>query len=194
MVASADWGNVPQWVSGVGSVLAFSLALALGLRQESRRRRDQRDDEVRQARLVVVGEPVFVPEHAGVPGFLAVRITNFSDQPVHEVVTGAEVWRSGCPEPRTQYIEVSYLAPGEDREFALDVPEGEGSLSSGMPRVWFIDVHGRRWTRVANDVEPERVYDYIDPRMPADLRAAIEQARGERSGFVRRLRQRLGRG
>src|SRR5689334_17708094 len=31
-LAAVDWGAVPDWVSGIGTTLAFALALGLGLR------------------------------------------------------------------------------------------------------------------------------------------------------------------
>lgn len=125
---------------------------------------------------------------------ISVRVTNFSDGPIHEVVTGLEVSREGGAQPSTQYVEVSYVPPREHCDIEFTVPTGRGSLGSGNPRVWFIDIYGRRWTRVANDVEPERIYKYVDPRMSEEFRTALEQAmREEPAGRVRRALRRFGR-
>jgi hypothetical protein len=52
-----DWGSVPDWIAGVGSLAAIVVALWISLGEAKLRRRRDEDEEKRPARLVVLGEP-----------------------------------------------------------------------------------------------------------------------------------------
>jgi hypothetical protein len=173
-----NWGSVPDWVAGVGTVIAIAVALWLALRETRLRRIADKDDEKRRARLVIVGEPS-ADTSQSTPGATSLYATvyNYGHHPIHEVIIGLQ--RGGSPLPPAQYIQMDFIGPGEKREVEFEVPQDQGSLSSNRPELWFLDSFGRRWKRSAGDPEPQRVLEYVDPSLPAEIRALIESSRAE---------------
>lgn len=172
--ADVQWGSVADWLSGVGSLGAVIVALGLALQESRRRRAAQADDERRQARLVVVGEPAFdrseTLEH---PLSLYVRVHNYSDAPIHDLVVSLTT-SDNAPISSGDRDAVSrlFVAPGEyaEAEFAY-------ARYSDLPMVWFLDNQGVRWRREVG-VEPLRILDYLDPMLPEDLQDMIRMQRG----------------
>lgn len=151
-----NWGSVPEWIAAVGTVLAFVLALALGLVQERVRRRAERDEQVRQARLVVVGEPA-PGTGDGTTMALFVRVTNYSDAPIYGVRVSLTVEREDGAKRGTQFGERFVIGPGEEEEYEFDIPPGAGSISSNSPAAVFMDAAGRYWRRDCGLPEPQRI-------------------------------------
>lgn len=165
--AVVQWGNVPAWFSSVGTVLAFMLAFLLGLRGVRNDRARRRDDELRQARLVILSEPSspFVSKRRG--PVIAVRVMNYSDQPIHEASVSMQVWRAGEHGDRrpsedevpSESSEWAFLGPHKERETKFEIPEGTGDVYQSSPKLEFLDSFGRRWERNVSWPEPRRILD-----------------------------------
>ncbi|GGM53416.1 hypothetical protein ACFFX1_54920 [Dactylosporangium sucinum] len=77
--SAVNWGSVPDWIAGIGSVLAFA-GLAFGLWWEARQRRlDRLDADSQQARLVFAEVADYTLARC------LVRVRNNSDHPVYDV-------------------------------------------------------------------------------------------------------------
>lgn len=178
--AAADWGTVPGWVGAVGTVLAFGLALGLGVWELRQRRMSQRDDQLRQARLITISEPAMdVAERDRNRESVYVRLFNYSDQPIHEIYVMIRLWRESDSEPaEPDMIQIILLGPGENHEFEFELPPGDGPVLAGAPWVWFLDAYGRRWQRNAVHIEPQRLLHYMPPGFPIEQ---VKQLRGAAS-------------
>lgn len=170
MVLTVDWGSVAEWVSGIGTLLAFFVAFAFGGRELRLQRKARRDDELRQARLVVVGEPHWGP---GTPIYVSVH--NFSDQPIYEVKPQIKVAVGDDDDGRAQGIEIQFLAPGERREFEFRPVAADYEMSIESPEVYFLDNSGRRWRRSATNDEPERRFTRLTPAEEEALAPLVAQ-------------------
>lgn len=85
-----------SWVdvtSAVGTAGAAIVALGLGLRGIYLDRRRERDEELRQARLVMVSEPFFIDATAEHDRAVLVKVYNYSDEPIHDVSVHIDIWR-----------------------------------------------------------------------------------------------------
>jgi hypothetical protein len=167
MVLTVEWGSIAEWVSGMGTLLAFLLAFVFGLRELRMQRLARRDDEMRQARLVIMREPDWfsrIPEH------VYVYVHNFSDQPIYEVKPQITIFREGT-EWITKSMRIFLIEPGKDQEFdfflgeadEMDVDEIRADeITVENPYVYFLDNSGRRWRRSAGgSAEPERRFSAL---------------------------------
>ncbi|RKR87010.1 hypothetical protein BDK92_1282 [Micromonospora pisi] len=76
----ANWGSVPDWIAGVGSMLAFG-GLAFGLWYEIRRARlERQDQQARHARLVYVSSVETRDDRH------IVTVTNVGSEPVFDLM------------------------------------------------------------------------------------------------------------
>lgn len=133
--------NLPSWLSAIGTVGAFAVALFL-LRQQIRDRRAEVEDRrIAQARLVSAWlDKVVAPPGPG-QFVLVVLIRNGSLEPVYNVALRVEVGVRG-----TFVRQPGVFGPGETREFEITLP----SYPRGTPNpaILFVDSAGRRWLRV----------------------------------------------
>jgi hypothetical protein len=189
-----DWGSVPAWVSGIGTTLAVTISLALGLYNLRNQQRQKRDDEEGQARTVVVGGPVPLAPSSGQEISYCVTLMNFSDAPIHDVVIGFHAKSGDDPEWKHTYRMLDYIEPKgrSQQEYAglLAKPSG-GAAPTAFAQaefkpveLWFLDAAGRRWFRTNRTYEAARILDYVPPQLAKDEQERIRAAR-------RRDRQRL---
>jgi hypothetical protein len=180
------WGSVAEWVSGLASFGALIVALLLALIELRARRRLDEDNDKRAARLVVVSEPATYP--VGDPPRMAIGFTvhNYGDQPIHDLcvefpyttASGHDRWVS----MRT------VLGPHETEDF--DFVPASLVQTSEQPSLWFLDSTGARWRVQAASHEPERVWNYIPPGLPDDIRGQIAARLGSRKRLYRRIPRR----
>ncbi|MEU4160762.1 hypothetical protein [Actinoplanes sp. NPDC026670] len=169
-VAAVDWGSVPDWIAGVGSVIATLLAVS-GLLYEMRKRRlnearadaERRAAAANQARLVSVQARVRGDGHRA-----EFTLRNDSGAPIRTVTPVLYwadtdgVWRiprlsNGNPhavlgphESATSFAEVAFGEPG---------PPGPGAVRSAVA---FTDAEGRRWLSLTGAGSPVPVLDHSD--------------------------------
>jgi hypothetical protein len=173
----------------MGSTLAVSVSLVFGLGAWRNQRRDRRDDEARQARLIVLNEPGTSPSTQNPTQLIMyISVTNYSDQPAYEVIMGLDPTSGDRPSGRHEFTEIATLAPKQKWELEFEIPPRPGSLTSGPGQVWFLDNAGRRWFRTSDSGSLVRVTDFLDPTLPEDIRTSI--ARNRQSPLARVLRRR----
>jgi hypothetical protein len=171
-LAAVNWGSVPDWIAGVGSVMAMLLAIS-GLLYEMHKRRlseaeaaaERRAAEANQARLVSVAVRVRGEGHR-----TELTLRNDSAAPIRTMApilywAGAGgAWRipklsNGTP--------LAVLGPHESATLLAEVATGE----SGPPvpaavraAVAFTDAEGRRWLCMTEAASPVAVLDCTDGR------------------------------
>jgi hypothetical protein len=151
-----------SWVdvtTAVGTAGAAVVALGLGLRGIYLDRRRQHDEELRQARLVMVSEPFFIDAGPGRGRAVAIKVYNFSDGPIHDITVGINIWRGGdaeTPPDEREGVNWHFMAPKEEREVTFKVPQ-ENSITAGSPELNFLDSSGRRFERSSTPAEPKRI-------------------------------------
>lgn len=165
IASGINWGSVPDWIAGVGSVLAFGgFAVAL-IREIKLRRRDDKavaDDRAdalkRHARLVYVAS-------TSLPTQTRLVVHNQGSGPIIDLST--TVWVRSNTSGNHREILLSHREPdetivsaGSSGESWLWFADGE-SLAEGQeyfPQVEFTDCEGIRWRR-RNNEQPVRVVD-----------------------------------
>jgi hypothetical protein len=169
--SSVDWGSVPDWIAGIGSVLAF-IGFAVAFWWEIHRRRvddrqragELRDQEMAQARLV------FTKHVGGSPNQIRLVVKNRSQGQVF--VESADLMRPDDRGARraAELIRrdpmVSDVSPGEDGDVWLWLSDEEPRLEIGQEywlRLTFTDVDGRRWSR-DEDEQPVRLIHGLGER------------------------------
>jgi len=171
-LAAVNWGSVPDWIAGVGSVMAMLLAIS-GLLYEMHKRRlsdaeaaaERRAAEANQARLVSVEVRVRGEGHRAELG-----LRNDSAAPIRTMAPilywadAGGAWRipklsNGTP--------LAVLGPHESATLLAEVATGE----SGPPgptavraAVAFTDAEGRRWLCTTEAASPVAVLDSTDGR------------------------------
>jgi hypothetical protein len=153
-----DWGSVPDWFGGLGTVGALLFGV-LSLRREIRaRRREERAARARQARLVSTTARI----EGG--GMLRVLVANDSDGPVFDLVTVPEVYagppaRGGTPVPVTAVTgPVDRLDGGSSAQLFVTVDRTVDltGYESATVELRFTDQQGNRWRRKGSaQPEPE---------------------------------------
>jgi hypothetical protein len=172
----APFGNVGEWLSGLGTVAALSASLYLLHQGQTDRRRTDVERERRQARLVSywVGIKTFDSDDyslADPPDGPCLYIRNVSDQPIYDVVVQPEPF-----DPDNAQAPIGMWAmvpPGEIREafwpFWPDMPHDV------RPTLNFVDANGVAWHRDAFRLtvlsrKPEALrlvgMDMVTPPMP----------------------------
>src|SRR6266700_1369947 len=132
-----------SWVdatTAVGTAGAAVVALGLGLRGIYLERRRQHDEDLRQARLVMVSEPFFIDASPGRDRRVAIKVYNYSDAPIHDVTVSIDIWRGGrtkTPPDESEGVNWQFVAPKEEREAIFEVPQ-EGSITAGSPELNFL--------------------------------------------------------
>jgi hypothetical protein len=166
-----SWVDVTTAISTAGAAI---VALGLGLRGIYLDRRRERDEELRQARLVMVSEPFLIDATAEHDRVVAVRVYNYSGEPIHDVSVSIDIWRDKgggeTPPDDSDGVSFDFLGPREEREILLDVPQ-EGLISVGSPELSFLDSSGRRFERRSTQAQPQRIL--------RELRLAIQVVDGE---------------
>lgn len=166
------WDAIGSIVGGVSTALAFFGTLWLIVRESRTRRADEqarieerRDEDMRQARLVLAAPVPFVPEDmdhilGDYSELGCVRIFNHSSAPVYELV----VTEKDLPGLE---IRVPMIRPDETQE--EEYPDATRKSIQVMTAGWneahlpdsrqvtlaFTDAAGRRWRRVGY-AQPER--------------------------------------
>jgi len=152
-----SWVDVTSAISTAGAAI---VALGLGLRGIYLDRRRERDEELRQARLVMVSEPFFIDATAESDHAVLVKVYNYSDAPIHDVSVHIDIWRSGkdtgTPPDDSDGSRFDFLSPREEHEVIFDLSEDDYT-SVGSPRLRFLDSSGRRFERYATQAQPERI-------------------------------------
>ena len=150
-----------SWVdvtSAISTAAATIVALGLGLRAIYLDRRRERDEELRQARLVMVSEPFFIDATAKRDRAVAIRVYNYSDEPIHDVSVSIDIWHgkdTGTPADDSNGRNFDFLGPREEHEVILEVPQGP--ITVGSPELSFLDSSGRRFERHATQTQPKRI-------------------------------------
>jgi hypothetical protein len=143
-----NWGDVPTWVAGVGTV--GTLAAALWQIGTERGRRLAADEQLRterhleQARLVAAYMGEQEPDHdepaSDTSGRTAFYIANNSPEPVYSVVVGMVFVQGAGPHNLEDMLDVN------ERQFARRGPITTVSiLPGGLYRVW---IPGTGWHRI----------------------------------------------
>lgn len=176
------WGNVAEWVTGLGTVFALGLAIWLAVKAQREalqlRREALEDTRTRQARRVYAapmlgreetvraadGTTAKVLHHKG-------RVVNASKYPVFNV----EVWASARPrfvsEPILEGNGVRWsspvLLPGHeefDTPFQYTLRPGDDPEHSVVElELWFDDEAGVRWLRMSPGQVLVRAEDHTEP-------------------------------
>ncbi|BEL04125.1 hypothetical protein Q0Z83_023160 [Actinoplanes sichuanensis] len=181
-LAAVDWGSVPDWIAGIGSVFATLLAVS-GLLYEMHKRRltearaaaERRAAEANQARLVSVQARVRGDGHRA-----ELILRNDSAAPIRTVTPVLYwadtdgTWRiprlssNGSPqavlgphESATSFAEVAFGEPGPPEPAAV------------RTAVAFTDATGRRWLCLPDAGSPIPVLDRSDG---GALRSALDPA------------------
>ncbi|MEU1754155.1 hypothetical protein ABZ436_16010 [Micromonospora matsumotoense] len=171
-----DWGSVPDWFGGLGTVGTLLFGV-LSLRREIRsRRREDRAARARQARLVSTSARI---EGGGV---LRVRVTNDSDGPVFDLTATPRVRTADSADEVV--VGVSALTGPVDRlngrsqgELFVTVDRSVDltGYASAAVELCFTDQQGNRWRR-RGGTEPE-----LDLGVePSRRRLRLPWRRGER--------------
>ncbi|WBB67495.1 hypothetical protein [Micromonospora sp. WMMD812] len=153
-----DWGSVPDWFGGLGTVGTLLFGV-LSLRRELRaRRREDRAALARQARLVSTTTRT---EGGGV---LRVRVANDSDGPIFDLAA-TPVAHAGEPGPGGRPVPVTTVTGPVDRLeggtaadlfVAVDRSVDLTRYASTTARLCFTDQQGNRWRREgAGQPEPD---------------------------------------
>lgn len=131
--------DLPSWLSAVGTVGAFAVALFLLGVQIWDRRGEAQDRRMAQARLVSTwwSDVLHEPEPQPV---LVILVRNGSAEPVYGVLVRVQVGVRG-----TYVRQVGVLGPGETRELQV-VIAGYLKLVPA-PDITFKDAAGRTWMR-----------------------------------------------
>lgn len=149
-----------SWVdvtTAVGTAGAAVVALALGLWGIYSDRLRKRDEELRQARLVVIGEPYFLGRTPEGARPVAIKVYNYSNAPIHQVGIGIDIWRAGLSNRKPddhEGIELDFLAPQEEQEFFFNLPDESDACTGALS---FLDSSGRRFERKSYQPEPQRI-------------------------------------
>jgi hypothetical protein len=152
-----SWVDVTSAISTAGAAI---VALGLGLRGIYLDRRRTRDEELRQARLVMVSEPFFIDATAERDRAVAVKVYNYSDAPIHDMSVHIDIRRgekiAETPPDDSDGASFDYLGPREEHEIIFDLPM-EGGITVGSPELSFLDSTGRRFERYATQAQPKRI-------------------------------------
>jgi hypothetical protein len=154
-----------SWVdvtTAVGTAGAAVVALGLGLRGIYLDHLRKRDEELRQARLVMVSEPFFADATPGRDRAVAVKVNNYSDEPIHDVTVSIDIWHGKNTDTSpddSEGVNWDFMAPREERKVAFEIPQ-ECSVS---PELRFLDSSGRRFVRRPAQAKPQRILH--DPRL-----------------------------
>ena len=184
----------PAWLSAIGTVGAFAVALSLLGLQTFDRRAQSNDKRVAQARLVSTWlTDVLAEERSGDtvsdPSIafprLVVLVKNGSAEPVYDVVIAVGVGTRG-----TFLRRPGALGPTEIRRLLIPIPSDPRGTPT--PEIAFTDSAGRRWLRLGTgqlkeigDWESEPKEDpgaYASEEDHPTLRLGLDAAsqRGER--------------
>lgn len=161
--ADVDWGTFPDWLGGVGSILAFA-GFGLALWREVRLRR--RDDAARAAEAAdaqaAQARLVFTTIPHGHDTQVRTGVHNASTGPVF--VVEVKLFRGPRDAMRPakvgRDVPIDSLPPGGERDVWLTLVSGEepplGDGEEFWLRLEFTDAAGLRWRRVDNG-QPVRV-------------------------------------
>jgi hypothetical protein len=171
MLASRiDWGSVPDWIAGIGSVLAFAgFAIAFIWEVRKRRQDDEQAAEERRDALKRHARLVFMKIIGGSETQRRLTLHNEGPGPIIDVVTTVWVWSDEATgELREVQLarrgpNTTELGAGENGEVWLWLADGERILPGQefFPQVEFTDCEGNRWRRRDNQ-QPVRVLDHND--------------------------------
>jgi len=162
-----SWVDVTSAISTAGATI---VALGLGLRAVYLDRRRERDDELRQARLVIVNEPFFIPATAERGSTVAITVHNYSEAPIHDVSIGIGIWvgehEDEAPPDDRVGSTTAFLGPREQREWLFDIPE-DHLVTLDSPELTFLDSSGRRFERRSVQPQPKRILH--EPRLAVQV-------------------------
>lgn len=148
---ATDWGDVPTWVAGVGTLLAVAVALWLAGRDDRRWRQEVRR---RQAELITAwfGGPDR-PRNPDRPNDKPVTIANASPQLVYEMIVSLVAVQGAYRQDARKggesgRIYVGQVPPGRYETFMRDVDYGMYK-AYGL-ELAFQDAAGRYWRRLGD--------------------------------------------
>ncbi len=175
---SIDWGSVPDWLAGIGTVgtLAF---FGMQLRNDKRRHRTEEQRRVDEARDREASQARLVASRArwdyGPSSGYAARITVRNDSPFPITDVQAQLVSRGDQPPSVALWEIAaglpqpVIDPGGLSEFRLVPPYQPSAPEDGMdaasydapkklfvPCIAFTDSVGLRWTRTESE-QPRRL-------------------------------------
>lgn len=156
-----DFGNVPGWISGIGTMLAVSLALYQTTTNAVKKMREDR----RSQAVLVSGWP----EKEKYPNDRHIVVTillNNSQEPVHEVVVSLVLIQGAGPRKGEQLDSswyrpvLSILPPGK---WTIEVDgRGHGMQIRYGIEVAFTDRSGHHWIRRADGTLQEIAKSAVD--------------------------------
>jgi hypothetical protein len=166
-----DWGTVPEWIAGIGSLIAFG-ALLVAVWEWRSGQVERRDREADQARLIIV-EPV-KPAADGVGSLVWYQndepapylvVCNHSTTPVFNLQVasldengeGTLVWLSRKVGGKMRYPRLVPVLRPNDATEELMVASGSMGLT-GIEAITFTftDAAGRDWSRTGTQ-QPTRL-------------------------------------
>ncbi|GAB3939959.1 hypothetical protein [Micromonospora vulcania] len=167
-----DWGSVPDWFGGLGTVGTLLFGV-LSLRRELRaRRREDQAAQARQARLVST------TTRTEGKGVLRVRVANDSDGPVFDLVA-TPVVHSGDPAPGGRRVPEATVTGPVDRLdggtaaelfIAVDRSIDLTGYASATVQLCFTDQQGNRWRREGTGQPEPDLGDETSPARRSWLR------------------------
>jgi hypothetical protein len=159
VVAAANYGTLPDWLAGVGTVGTLAFSLWLFARQQADRR-------LAQAQMVSAWPTAPEPTPTGGGVIFAVKVKNASTEPVYDVRATmvpydsphADNPEAATGQVGTTTVRMPILPGGEELESGVD-PIRTGILP-GAVGLSFTDAQGIRWQRLPSGVlreHPERL-------------------------------------
>ena len=158
---SVDWGTVPEWIGGIGTLLAFGVALRLLFLELRARRATESDNRARDARRIsawwewddeiATGAGPVPRDRAGLPRGWVIRLRNAGDTPVYD----CQVYLGG---PRTRgkqpmRFDLPVVPPettlweGFGTEDVFDPSDEDYETKTAWVELVFTDSAGKRWLR-----------------------------------------------
>ena len=147
-----------SWVdvtTAVGTAGAAAVALGLGLRGIYLDRLRKRDEELRQARLVMIGEPSFVDATSEHSGGNVIKVYNYSDEPIHDVSVSIAFGEAKILRCNLMTAMASTGIFWLQEENAKSFFESRGG--SIAKKLTFLDSSGRRFKRSSAQAAPQRI-------------------------------------
>jgi hypothetical protein len=162
-----NWGSVPDWIAGIGSVLAFAgFAIAFIWEVRKRRQDDERATDERRDALKHHARLVFMKIIDRSETQTRLTVHNEGTGPIVDIVTTMWIW-SGDMAGELREVQlarrepnITELGAGDNERVWLWCADGEriGVEQEFFAQVEFTDCDGNRWRRRDNQ-QPIRVLD-----------------------------------
>lgn len=156
LLAEAEWGTIPDWITAFGTLAAFAVALRLLAKVVAAHREYEEDRRRAQARLVNAWIAPKWKESGGLPELWPV-VKNGSDEPVYQVkLTVVPIGSLFASDPETARGRSPAYEDDFERVLPQDSRQAWGPADEQL-QTWYVvlglsftDNQGRRWKRLPN--------------------------------------------